>query len=260
MNLAAIMPIYEKDRLEYIRKAIESILGQTYDKFRLFIFVDGPVSKGVEQYLKSLNDLAEIIFFPNNRGLAATLNDAIKYVQEKGFQYIARMDADDIALPERFEQQIKFLEEHPNIDALGTQAFVIDSNNKIIGHKDVSPRLTMNVLKKRCDIIHPSIIFRSNFFERFGYYLRGIPPAEDYELWFRAVRAGANMVSLKDRLYYFRYDENLISRRRKAQKVIIDIKRNYLSTPQYYHLLPHYFIKFAPNILIKLLLRKSIKN
>lgn len=258
-QLAVIIPVYINDNIVYLKKAVSSIISQTLKEFHIIIAVDGQVNENVNDYLNSLNHDVEIIKYNENRGLADTLNDTIKYAIENDYKYIARMDADDIVHPERFETQIKFLEDNQKVAALGTQAYVIDSNDNTIGIKDSAEILTLKVLKRKSDIIHPSVVFRSSFFEEVGYYINNVPPAEDYDIWFRAVKRGLIIKSLPNRLFYFRYDENLISRRKNAQGNVIRIKKNHLSRSEYYHLIPHYLIRFMPQIVLKYFLYRSIR-
>jgi len=260
-KLAVIIPVYLKDNPEFFKKAVQSILEQSYKDFHLFIAADGPLRDPIKTYLNTLqyNDM-QIIQYETNRGLATTLNESIKYAKDTGFEFIARMDADDIAHKDRLKKQMEFLIHHPEVSALGVNAFVIDSSDKLIGFKDAAPHLTYKVLRRRSDIIHPSVIFRVSFFDVVGYYIKNVPPAEDYDLWFRAIKAGLKVMSIPERLYYFRYDDKLIDRRQNAQKHVITIKKSHLAFHEYHHLLQHYIIRIMPKWIIKKILYRTIKQ
>ncbi len=258
-KLAVIIPIYLNDKFAFLKKSIDSILSQTIKDFHLILALDGPVKEKVVNYFKTLPDNVEIIKYDKNKGLATTLNNSIKYAKEYGFEYIARMDADDIALPNRFEKQVLYLDNNPEVYALGTQAYVIDSNDEIIGIKNAASRLVLRVLKKSSDIIHPSVVFRAEFFDKVGYYIVDVPPAEDYDLWFRAAKSEVRVESLSERLFYFRYDGKIIERRQNAQKHVLKIKKKHLQYFEYHHLIPHYFIRITPKFILKSILYRSIK-
>lgn len=258
-KLAIIIPIYLNDKLVYIQKAVQSILDQSYQNYSLFIAADGPIKPSVNDYLHEISgEKVEIIRYKENRGLASTLNDSIKYVKNAGYKYIARMDADDISHKDRILKQMAFFEENNDVQVLGTQAYIIDSEDNIIGIKNVQLDINYNVLKKRSDIIHPSAIFTASFFDSVGYYRVDVPPAEDYDLWFRAAKKNTSIKSIAERLYYFRYDENIVERRQEAQKYIIKIKKKYLSYFEYYYLLQHFFVRFMPKSILKYILYKTI--
>ena len=260
-KLAVIIPVYRNDNLDFFRKSVQSINDQSYRDFHLIIAADGPLSKQINSYLETLNSTnLEIIRFRENRGLATTLNESIKFAKEKGYEYIARMDADDIAHPDRLKKQMEYLLNHPEVSALGVYAYVIDSADKFIGVKNAAEHLTYKVLKRRSDIIHPSVIFKASFFDTVGYYIKNVPPAEDYDLWFRAIKANLIVKSIPDRLYYFRYDEKLIDRRQNAQHHVITIKKSHMAFHDYHHLIQHYLVKILPKWIIKKILYQTIKK
>jgi glycosyltransferase involved in cell wall biosynthesis len=260
-KLAVIIPVYLKDNPEFFKKAVQSILEQSYKDFHLFIAADGPLSNPINAYINTLPQTdTHIIQYETNRGLATTLNESIKYAKDTGFEFIARMDADDIAHRDRLKKQMEFLMDYPEVSALGVNAYVIDSHDKLIGFKDAAPHLTYKVLRRRSDIIHPSVIFRASFFDVVGYYIKNVPPAEDYDLWFRAIKAGLTVMSIPERLYYFRYDHKLIERRQNAQKHVITIKKYHMASYEYHHLVQHYIIRIMPKWIIKKILYQTIKQ
>jgi len=261
IKVATILPICLHDDLKLFKKAVLSILEQTYQDFTLIIVIDGPVKDEFQEYITNINSPnIEILSFPKNRGLATVLNEAIRYCKSHDYDYIVRMDADDISHKERLDKQIKYLNSNPDVSVLGTQTYIIDNDDNIIGKKNASPSIDYNILKKKSDIIHPSVIFRSTFFDTVGYYSENVSRAEDYDLWFRAAKKGIVINSIVDRLYYFRYDDKIIERRKGAQKHIINVKKKYLRVVDYPNLLSHYIIRLLPNFVLKFILYKSIKK
>ena len=118
--VAVIIPVYKNDTPQYVRPAIDSIIKQTYS-CRIYIGVDGPIGNSLNSCLEAYenNKNVSIVRFAENRGLACVLNDLLQICFDNGYEYIARMDADDISLPDRIEKQICFLNEHPEIDVVG---------------------------------------------------------------------------------------------------------------------------------------------
>jgi len=260
-KLAVIIPVYKNDKLGFLERAVESIQSQDYKDYQLFISVDGPIKQDMAGYLEKIKSPElEIIYYKENRGLAAVLNSAIKECKDKGFEFIVRMDADDISHPERLKKQIDFLENNPEVSALGTQAFIIDKNENVIGKKNAKPKLNYKILRRQSDIIHPSVIFRKSFFDLVGYYNECVARAEDYDLWFRAARKKLDIRSISDRLLYFRFDDNIIERRKMAQKDILKVKLKYLKVYDYIYLLSHVLVIIMPKFLVKFILFRKIKT
>ena len=180
--VSVIMPVYNAER--YVAEAIESILSQTYTNLELIVLDDNSTDNSISIINRFQDERIKLIKIEKNGGIAATLNRGL--AASKG-KYIARMDADDIALPHRLMTQIQFLEDHPAVDFIGSCATVIDEDGKKIGREIGIPasfeyhRLLLLFV---CKIIHPSILFRSKIMEKVEYKL-GLGASEDYELWTR---------------------------------------------------------------------------
>jgi len=183
--ISVILPVY--NGALYLREAIESILNQTYTNFEFIIINDGSKDNS-EEIIKSYNDNRIIYISQKNIGLAATLNIGIKISKGK---YIARMDQDDISLPERFEKQIDFLEKNKDYDILGTWAKIFpDKTNKRF-HKHPTDNIKLKYfLLFNNPFVHSSVMIRKSVFEKIGLYSedKNRQPPEDYELWSRIAR------------------------------------------------------------------------
>lgn len=171
---------------QYIKLAIESILSQTYKNFELIIVNDGSTDS-TDRIIGTFND-ARIRYIKNetNLGQSYSRNFAIKI--SKGI-YIAIMDADDIAHPERLETQLVYLENHPEISFCCSYADIIDDNNLITGQKKLpldEGSLRLKLLFE-CPIIHPTVMWRkSDFIDNNLWYDEFFVYAQDYDLWSRA--------------------------------------------------------------------------
>lgn len=153
----------------YLEEAIESILKQTFWDFEFIIVNDGSTAADSE-VVKSFED-NRIILIENkdNMGLPYSLNRAIKLSKGK---YIARMDSDDISLPQRFEKQYQYMEQHKDIAVLGCVAKTFGRTSRLI----ISPIYSdlNDQLYFRSSIVHPSVMFRKEFLEKTIYYIMKI--------------------------------------------------------------------------------------
>lgn len=130
-DITVIMPIY-KESLKQIKEAVTSIIQQTYKNFTFIIIVDNPDNVEGKRYIQEQqkkNDNIKIIENESNIGLAKSLNIAISHVKT---EYIARMDADDIAQPDRLLKQKSYMNKHKKIDFLFSQAHIINEDSKVI--------------------------------------------------------------------------------------------------------------------------------
>lgn len=222
-EIAVILPIYKKDKIEYIRKAIESLVLQTYKDFHIFIGVDGPVGDDIEEYLRLINENNKItIFWYNeNRGLACVLNDLLEICFKEGYEFIARMDADDISEYNRFDRQIEYLEEHQDIDVVGGSINEIDEKgnlrNKIIIYPE-TPEECKEFFSKRNPHAHPAVMFKKSFFDKLKgkKYRPEYRQNQDTMLWYDGMMAGTLHANIPDVVLKFRMTDAMFKNRRNG--------------------------------------------
>ena len=207
--ISVLMPVYNTKE-EYLRASIESILNQTFTDFEFIIVNDGSTNNA-EEVILSYKDNRIKYVKQENQGIVGALNNAWSKASGK---YIARMDSDDIAYPERFAKQIKFLEENPEYSLVGSWAKIIPSKNIIKLPQDIK---IMDLLAD-CMFIHPSIMFNKADFEKFNLqYETGFEYAEDYCLYANAVKH-LKMTNLQEVLLDYRvYPENSSSKNRDVR-------------------------------------------
>lgn len=221
-KISVVMSVY--NGMPFLPDAVKSILMQTYKNFE-FIIVDDASIDGTWNYLKSLQDKRlKLIKNRKNLGLAASLNIALR--QAEG-DYIARMDADDINLPQRFEKQIEFLSKNPSIDLCGTWVDLINEKGRKIGEKKypTDPNLIKRSLTWYTAVVHPTYMARKSFYEKLRGYRLNFDLAEDYDLLSRA-KNQFKIANLPQKLLLWRLQNRRRSRieMTKMDKVELMIK------------------------------------
>jgi glycosyltransferase involved in cell wall biosynthesis len=216
-NLTVLMSAYNEEN--FIQEAINSMLSQTFTDFEFLIINDGSTDE-TPNILKSIQDpRITIINNAHNLGLSKSLKIGIN--QAKG-KYIARMDADDISLPQRLEKQVEFLENNLDIGILGTYQIIFDHNNDFINIPQ-APFLDIEIRwfgLFGCSFAHPTVMIRKEILDQnklnydpcFNY-------AEDYDLWTRLLKftRGAN---LSEPLLRYRLREGISHNRKKEQHTL----------------------------------------
>jgi glycosyltransferase involved in cell wall biosynthesis len=200
-DISVIMAVY--NGAAHLREAVESILDQTYRDFE-FIIVNDASTDSSQEILESFSD-ERLVLIKNGTNVGLTKSLTIGLAKARG-DYIARMDADDISLPERLEMQKAFLDTHPFVDVVGTAATIIDEDNHEQGVK-TPPGGTMllafhQLLKNQ--ILHPSVMFRKKVIVDAGGYNEAMPFVQDYELWSRLMARGNVLTTLKTPLIRYR--------------------------------------------------------
>ena len=222
IKVAVILPVYKKDKVEYMSKAIESIVMQTYREFHIYVGVDGSVGDDINEYFKVIEsqEIISIVRFEENRGLACVLNDLLDICFKEGFEYIARMDADDISEPSRFEKQVKYLDSHPDIDVVGGAIDEVDEKGNSRKKRIVYPKTPEECrafFAKRNPHAHPAVMFRKSFFEKAGCkYRPEYRQNQDTMLWFDGMMKGTQHANIPDVVLKFRMTDSLFKKRRNG--------------------------------------------
>jgi glycosyltransferase involved in cell wall biosynthesis len=212
-KVSVIMPIYNAQK--FLDEAIQSILKQTFKDFELLLINDGSTDGSEEIIEKYRNDNRVRIFHKKNEGVTKTLNFGL--AQSVG-RYVARMDADDISMPERLELQVDFLDEHRNVGLLGTRFKAITEDGKFIENLDVE--LTNEELQekliKSCRFGHPTVMMRRSAIESVGSYDESswANTVEDYDLWLR-IAEKFEIANLSQYLLHYRINSNSITQTKK---------------------------------------------
>ncbi len=199
------MPVYNGEK--YLRLAIESILRQTESDFE-FIIIDDGSTDGTENIITSFSDSRIRYVKTNHGGIVVALNTGIS---KSSGVYVARMDADDVSLPKRFEIQCHYLDQHQDVAVCGTWADEVNEHGDVVGEMNFPPtEINVKDLFLHNPFIHSSVMIRRDTLISVGFYKKSFRHAEDYELWSRLL-ASHKGVNISEKLLQYRKHENQIT-------------------------------------------------
>jgi glycosyltransferase involved in cell wall biosynthesis len=232
-KISVIMPVYNGTK--FLKEAVESILFQTFTDFELIIINDGSTDS-TEEIVKSFKD-SRIIYIANhtNQGLSRSLNTGIEKARGK---YIARMDADDLSIKERFARQFSYLEEHPDIDILGSSILTMNENGKKL---KVLKRPTTHLEIKFSSLFstpmyHPTIMGRAEVFKTHRFD-ESLTNSEDYEIWSRLLfRTKTRFANLTEPLLLYRTFSQSFTQSLNLEKRMVSAQNTINNLGQYLYL------------------------
>lgn len=211
MFVTIAIPVYNGE--SYLRDAIQSVVNQTFQDWELYLVNDGSTDGSLaimQEY--ALRDIRiKVIDDGQNKGLVTRLNQSIEIAVGK---YYARMDADDIMYITRIEEQVKFLESHPDVDVLGTSIMIIDNDNNIMGSGMCGGRVN--------SFIHPTVMGKLEWFKANPYYNWALR-AEDMELWSRTASKSNFWALDKPLLFYREFGLPVTKKYIQTQKTLLKI-------------------------------------
>jgi len=214
-GLSCLLPVYAKDDPAHLDQALESILRQNLPPDELVIVEDGPLTEPLRNALDTCGTRIPTlrVRLERNVGLGLAL---AKGLDACNFDLVARMDADDIARPERFERQEKFMQMNPAVLLLGSNVEEFRYQPGDLGRLRHPPELDEGIRRRartRNPFNHMSVIFRRHAVQRAGGY-RHRPGFEDYDLWLRLLRQPGQVANLGEVLVDVRIGSGMLSRRR----------------------------------------------
>lgn len=227
--------VYKNDNPEYFKKAMDSLLNGTVLPSEIILIVDGPIPQELEDAVNEYesNKLFNIIRFEENKGLGIVLKTAVEMANN---ELIARMDSDDICLKDRFSQQLKYFEEHPEVDVVGGDIteFVGEEENIIC--KRELPRTDSEIkrfMKSRNSFNHMTVMYKKSAVLKAGNY-QHLALAEDYYLWIRMMKNGCTFANTGTVLVNVRAGKDLYRRRSgiKYFNTQIALQKNMLKNGQ----------------------------
>lgn len=260
-TFSVLMSVYYKEKGDNLDRALKSIWSdQTLRPNQIILVQDGKLTdellKVIDKYENICGDIFCSPILETNSGLAKALNKGLKYVTS---DLVARMDSDDISSFDRFEKQVKFMDNNLNIDISSGSIQEFSDNNPCICVRSYPKINIKEYICKASPLAHASSIMRMRIFNEGGLaYDTSYPLNEDIKLWFDAIRKGFSISNIDDIIYFVRSDEGLISRRSKVKakyeffiymKGIKDLFG--LFTWRYIYPITRFFFRLMPTSIIK---------
>ena len=214
-KFSVLMSIYKNEKPEYLKKALDSILNQTLLPDEILIVKDGlltpELNKTLDEYAAK-SKIIRFLEFEKNRGLGLALRDGVVSCKN---EIIARMDTDDIAKPDRFEKQIQYLKNNPQIVLLGSWVTEFSDNENApdtVTELPCSYEEIKKFAKKRNPFRHMTVLFKKTAVINSGNY-RDFLWFEDYDLWVRMLQKGYQAANISEILVNVRADKDMFARR-----------------------------------------------
>lgn len=211
MGVSVLLSVFRKDRVDYLDRALESVCEeQTRRPDQVVIVKDGPIGGDLHRVVERWSRLSvpafTVLGLEENSGLGAALSAGLANCCH---ELVARMDADDVCVPQRLERQEAFLDAAPDIDIVGTGAVEIDVEGAAgkLRHVPESHEAIFDSLWTN-PFIHPSVMFRRERVMEIGGYKASLRRRQDYELWFRAAEAGLRFANIDEPLLRYRFNRN----------------------------------------------------
>ena len=270
IQFSVLISVYKKEKPEYLKTALQSIINQTLKPAEIVIVKDGLLTQElddcIKEYEKQYPELIKIVAFKENRGLGLALRDGVNACK---YDYIARMDSDDIAKPERFAKQFQYLKQHPETALLGTwiTEFSKDENKPdTLTKLPCTHQEILKYVKKRNPFRHMTMVLKKEAVIKAGNY-RDFLWFEDYDLWVRMLQKGYIAANVPEYLVNVRADEEMFARRGgwqylkqdyRFQKFLLNIRfvnKNKFTT----NILIRAIVRLIPNNLRKFLYLKILR-
>jgi len=270
IKFSVLLSIYKNECCDHFIQCIESIMCQTVLPTEIVLIKDGPLTEELEKTIKKLQkkiDILKVYSLEENVGLGLALQYGVNQCQ---YEYIARMDTDDIALKNRFEKQLTYFQNNPNVGIVGSSVaeFIGDVDN-VISYRNLpsSDEEIKKYARKRNPLNHPTVIFKKEAVLQAGNY-RSYYLCEDYDLWTRMIMNGTIFYNLNEVLVYMRTSKNFYKRRggRNYSKNIKKLKKE-LFQKKFYSLSDyiislgsHIIVSHIPNYLRKIIYMKLLRS
>lgn len=233
INFSILLSLYHKEKVEYLEKCFESIWDQqTLKPNEIVLVLDGPIGEGltksVEHWQQKLGNILKIVTLEENVGLGKALNEGLKHCTN---EWVFRMDTDDICVEKRFEYQLQFIKDNPNVVLFGGQILEFDQNVDYADKLKPAPEKHTDILsfsKKRNPFNHMTVAYKKSIILSLHGYEHHLF-MEDYNLWLRVISKGYEVANLSQVLVYARVGNGMHARRRgseyiKSEKQLLNLK------------------------------------
>lgn len=261
---SVVTSVYKNDKPEFVRVALDSmVVNQSVKPTEIVLVQDGPVLDGLSlllsEYESKYPEVMHIIRLEINGGLGNALRLGVEIAR---YDIIARMDSDDICLPDRFEKQLSYMDTYPECDIVGGQITeFIDTPDNIVGKREVpcDNEAIYHYMRSRCALNHPTVMFKKESVLKAGNYIDWFWN-EDYYMWIRMMENGCVFANLPDVLVNMRSGLDQYARRggKKYFDSEIGIKKLMLEKGMITR--KEYVINYVERFIIQLMLPNSIRG
>jgi glycosyltransferase involved in cell wall biosynthesis len=265
------MAVYYGDDPEFVRSALDSVLEQTVPPQEIVIVADGPLPTALSTVLSEATSAhpktVRVESLETNQGLGMALQIGVEACSH---DLVARMDADDIALPDRFEKQLDYLAANPQVDVLGGYVAEFETDPESVESVrtvPTDPDTARSRAPFRCPLNHPTVMFRREAVLEAGNY-SSLRSMQDYELWVRMVTQGYTIDNLPEVLVHCRTGEELYTRRGGLSyaRIEVGLQRQFLqmgaiSVPEFvFNICTRIPVRIAPRRVRGFVYQRLLRN
>lgn len=269
-EFSVLMPVYIKEDAGNLDMALKSVMEQTLRPSEVVIVEDGPLLQPLHDVISKYDTLYPGIFtiikLPENKGMGYAMDTGLRVCRN---EYVARMDSDDIAKPERFFKQIGYLKEHPDVDILGACIEEFANVPGDLGRFRIVPEkheAISRFMKHRSPMNHMTVIFRKEKALEAGSYWHE-RMLEDYQLWYNMLKHKCRFYNLPEALVYARVGNNMVGRRKgtdylkkEFQFFRIMLSDGFISKVEFYkYSILRTIIRLMPGKMIQLVYSKFLR-
>jgi glycosyltransferase involved in cell wall biosynthesis len=269
MEFSVLMSVYAKEYPDYLEQALHSILeDQSMGPTELVLVEDGPLTRELYDVIVKFKERHPVVSvkLPENKGLGQALNEGLLQCR---YEWVARMDSDDISVCNRFERQLAVIHNHPELDIVGAwlDEFEESPTNVVSIRKVPEHNAEIQAYAKhRSPVNHPVVMFRKEMVLQSGGY-RHCPNFEDYYLWARMLLNGAKFYNIQESLLLFRLSPTMFGRRGgtgylkkeiRFQKLLVS--EGFLSKKEMFtNMAVRVFFRIVPNRVRALMYKKLLR-
>lgn len=260
---SVLMSVYKKEKAEYLRLAVDSMLHQTIKPEQIVIVEDGPLTNElyevIAEYLKNEPNIFTIVKNEKNLGLGISLNRGLAVCRN---ELVARMDTDDISLSHRCEEELRCFDIVPEVDIVGgdIEEFIKSLDN-IVGKRSVpaTDKELKQYIKTRCPFNHMSVMFKKSVVESVGGYMDWFWN-EDYYLWIRMYLNGSIFMNTSTTLVYVRVGKEMYQRRGGMKYFKSEIELQKFMKKNGIINYPTYFLNCIKRLIVQILLPNKLRG
>ena len=272
MKISVLMSVYKSEKPAYLDRSLQSVWDdQTQKPDEIILVQDGPLGDDllqvIDKWQAKLREVLVLIRNEVNIGLTKSLNKGIRVAQG---EYIARMDSDDISLPNRFVMQEEFLDENPSVYVVGGAIQEFNDNDGIIGerHFPKDTEEAIHYIHKASPFAHPAVMIRKALFEEGVMYNESYRTTQDLALWFDVLKSKHQVANLDVFVLQFRRDSNVYQRRKNKQDSRLELTIHLKGIKVLFGISPikslypiaRYCVRLLPNSIINAIYNSNIRG